>query len=162
MLPGSGDLPSFTAVNNSSPKVPLGANITVTPTYTFNGVSCVGDATSFTITVLPKITLAPIKDEVVCTGSLVPEYTPVSDEGANNGSTVRYQWTVSGSGIDLVGGNGNKVPAYTTRNTGTADLVATITVTPQYIFGGKTCDGTPVSYTVTTKSATPNASAAPM
>ena len=158
---GSGDLPSFTAVNNSSPKVPLGANITVTPTYTFNGVSCVGNATSFTITVLPKITLAPIKDEVVCTGSLVPEYTPVSDEGANNGSTVRYQWTVSGSGIDLAGGNGDKVPAYTTRNTGTTDLVATITVTPQYIFGGKTCDGTPVSYTVTTKSATPDASAGP-
>lgn len=50
---GSGNLPSFTAVNNGS--TPVTATITVTPVYEGAGISCPGAARSFTITVNPFV-----------------------------------------------------------------------------------------------------------
>jgi gliding motility-associated-like protein len=154
---GTGALPSFTATNTTNPKVPLSGNITVTPTYTGGGISCNGTPVIFKITILPTITINPIANAVVCTGTTIPSLTPVHDAGAFAGSAITYAWTVTGTGINLANGSGASIPAYTALNAGTTDLVATITVTPKYSFGGKTCDGTPVAYTVSVKPGAPPA-----
>jgi PKD repeat protein len=143
------------------PKVPVVSTISVIPTYTNAGKSCAGAALSFTVTVLPLITISPVNNEVVCSGSTIPALTPVHDAGIFPGSSVAYGWTVSGTGISLVNGSGTAVPAFTTLNPGSTDLVATITLTPKYTFGARTCDGTPVSYTITVKPSTPSASGGP-
>jgi large repetitive protein len=158
---GSGGLPAFTALNGKTDKTPEAALITVTPTNTNNGLQCPGDAASFHIIVLPSISLQPIKGEVVCSGSTIPALTPTHNAGSAPGSSVAYSWTVSGSGISLVSGNSGFIPEFTTHNPGSSDLVAIITVTPQYSYSGKTCAGTPLPYTITVKPSTPTAHAGP-
>ncbi len=156
---GIGNIPSFNTTNTSAPKIPLVSNISVTPTFTANNVSCTGNTTSFTVTVLPSILLNAIPDTVVCTGTNIAAFTPINDAGIFSGSTVQYSWTVSGSGTNLTNGTGSQLPAFTTINNSGTDLVSVITITPKYSYAGKTCDGAPVSFSVTVKSATAAASA---
>lgn len=158
---GTGNIASFTTTNASNPKVPVTANIKVVPTFTANNLSCNGDTASFKIVVLPIITLLKNPDTTLCTGQSVPAYKPIPDTGTFAGIGVTYVWSVSGSGINLANGNGGQLPGYTTANPGTTDVTATITVTPRYTYAGKTCDGTPMSYSVTVKPATANANAGP-
>src|SRR5690606_28006265 len=53
------------------------------------------------------------------------------------------------------------IPSFITINNGTSDLVATVIVTPVFQFNGKNCEGELQSFTVTVKSATPDASGGP-
>ena len=155
---GNGNLPTFTATNNASPKAPMGATIVVTPTYTAGGVGCAGATDTFTITVLPQIAIAPIQDVEVCTGNAMAQVTPIIGEVPAVGS-ITYTWVVSGLGTTLVNGNGNSIPPFNTVNTGNTDLITTITVTPKYTYNGKTCDGTPEVYSIFVKPGTPPANA---
>ena len=50
---GDGDILSFTPTNTTN--APINATITVTPSHTYNGITCVGDPINFTITVRPSI-----------------------------------------------------------------------------------------------------------
>lgn len=154
---GTGTLPSFDAANTT--KSPITANISVTPTYTNNSVGCTGNATSFTITVLPTVTSNPINDTAVCTGVTIPSFTPTHDADNFPGSSVTYSWAVTGSGLSLTNGSGASIPSITTNNAGTNDLVATITITPVYNYGGSSCNGTPTSYKITIKPGTPKSNA---
>jgi hypothetical protein len=156
---GTGAIPSFTAVNNSSPKKAVVANITVTPVYTGGGVECPGTPVTFRITVLPTISIDLIPLVETCTGTAIAALTPKPDTAFYAGATVSYVWTVTGSGISLQSSSGTQIPGYGTENTGTSDLVATITVTPRYTLNNRTCDGQAVSYTVTVKPSTPPAAA---
>lgn len=157
---GNGNIASFTTANTTSPKVPVTANIKVAASFTANSVSCVGDTGTFKITILPAVAIVPkYPDTAVCTGQTIALYTPAVDTGAHAGASISYSWTVTGSGISLTNGSGASVPAYTATNTGTTDLIATVTVTPKYTLAGKTCDGGPMSYTITVKSATAGAAA---
>jgi hypothetical protein len=141
---GTGAIPSFTAVNNSSPKKAVVANITVTPVYTGGGVECLGTPVTFRITVLPTISIDLIPSVETCTGTAIAALTPKPDTAFYSGATVSYVWTVTGSGITLQGSSGAQIPGYGTENNGTSDLVATITVTPRYTLNNRTCNGQPV------------------
>jgi large repetitive protein len=154
-------LSTFTSANNSNPKQPITASITVAPTYTSGGVGCTGIADTFTITILPIIGITQPANEIVCTGSTIASLTPMHDAGTFTGSTVTCSWIVTGAGTSLVSGTGTSIPSYTVTNTGTTDLITNITITPKYSFSGKTCDGTPTSYTVTVKPGAPAANAGP-
>jgi gliding motility-associated-like protein len=149
--------PSFNAVNTT--KIPIAATISLTPTYINNSVGCTGSAISFTISVLPTISLSPITDVEVCTGVSIPSFIPAHDAAAFNGSSVTYSWTVTGSGISLTSGSGPTIPAINTNNPGITDLVATVTITPVYNYGATSCNGTSTSYKITTKPGTPKSNA---
>ncbi|WP_162276847.1 PKD domain-containing protein [Mucilaginibacter pedocola] len=155
---GAGNIPSFVTANTG--KTPITANITVTPIYTSGGESCPGTPLVFKITILPTITLASLPGQTVCTGSLNPAVIPVHDAAAFAGSSVSYSWN-SNAPIGISNGSGSQVPSFTATNTGTADRIATITVTPEYNYQGMICSGTPVSYTVTVYAAPTTAQAGP-
>jgi large repetitive protein len=158
---GTGNLPQFTAVNNNTAMIPETAQISVVPTLTANGLGCTGVAVNFNIAVLPLLSIQTIGDTTVCSGATVNAKTPVHNAGTFAGGTVSYRWTVSGSGIDLSSGSGNVIPSFTTRNTGTSNLVATITVVPVYNYGAGACDGNATPYSVTVQPTTPVANAGP-
>ncbi|WP_131538490.1 PKD domain-containing protein [Pedobacter nototheniae] len=143
---GTGNLPSFTTQNTS--KTPIEANITVTPTYTAGGKTCVGTAINFKITVLPTININPIVDITTCTGSMVNAITLTNDADAFVGSTISYSWTALPA-IGLSAGSGTQIPAFTAVNNSATPITATVTVTPQYIYNGKNCTGTPLTYKIT-------------
>jgi hypothetical protein len=131
---GTGDIPSFTAINNGT--APVVATITVTPSA--NG--CTGTPSTFTITVNPAPTVNPVANVAYCNGAttaVIPFSSPVS------GTT--FTWTNSDPSIGLAASGTGDIPSFTATNAGSAPVVATITVTPS----ASTCPGVPLTFTIT-------------
>ena len=116
---GTGDISSFTAT--SSAVAPIVGNITVTPVYTYNDVSCTGTAETFSITVNPSpLVNFSEADQVIVTGettTAVDLTSPTTD--------VTFAWTVSVptgiTGVTTLTGTDN-IPAETLINSTTAPL----------------------------------------
>ncbi|RYY86719.1 MAG: PKD domain-containing protein, partial [Chitinophagaceae bacterium] len=116
---GSGDVPSFTAINTTNTAII--ATITVTPAST----TCSGPSRTFTITVNPTPPINAGADQIICNSSSVTMaavlapgttgvwqqipssnttiVTPSSPTSVINGlvpnATYQFQWTVTGTGI---------------------------------------------------------------
>jgi subtilisin-like proprotein convertase family protein len=137
---GTGNIPSFTAVNNGG--TPIVSTVTVTPSYFNGGTSCAGTPTTFTYTVNPTPTVNAVAGQIFCAGSL----STVNFSGNATGTV--YSWTNSNTAIGLdASGTGNL--SFTPTNTGTTPIIATITVTPSFTNAGVTCTGTPRTFTIT-------------
>ena len=142
---GTGDISSFTAT--SSAVAPIVGNITVTPVYTYNDVSCTGTAETFSITVNPSpLVNFSENDQVITTGETT---TAVDLTSPTTG--VTFAWTVSVptgiTGVTTLTGTDN-IPAETLINstTGPLDVVYTAIATGDVGFD---CEGLPTDYTVT-------------
>ncbi|MBK8522074.1 MAG: hypothetical protein IPL54_14805 [Chitinophagaceae bacterium] len=135
---GTGNIPSFTATNNTT--APITATITVTPSST----GCGGLPVSFTITVNPTPAVNAIANQTLCAGAATAAVT-ISGPVAN---TV-YTWTNNNTTIGLgVSGIGN-IPSFVTVNPTINPVTATITVTPTFTNGGISCSGPTQSFTIT-------------
>ena len=142
---GTGDISSFTAT--SSAVAPIVGNITVTPVYENNGVSCTGTAETFSITVNPSpLVNFSEADQVIVTGETT---TAVDLTSPTTG--VTFAWTVSVptgiTGVTTLTGADN-IPAETLINSTTQplDVVYTAIATGDVGFD---CEGLPTDYTVT-------------
>ncbi|MBK8608710.1 MAG: hypothetical protein IPL84_01830 [Chitinophagaceae bacterium] len=156
--PLTGNIPSFTAINNGT--APVVATITVTPSYTNGGVTCTGSPKTFTITVNPTPQVTVPANAVVCNGTLQPTGTYNFTTTATGGVTT-YAWSNNNINIGLGGtGTGNSLPTFTATNTTNAPITGTITVTATYTNGGVSCTGPSNSFTITVNP-TPNATATP-
>ncbi|MEO7307598.1 MAG: PKD-like domain-containing protein, partial [Ferruginibacter sp.] len=141
---GNGDIASFTAINTGTS--PVIATITVTPTFTNDGVSCPGTSKTFTITVNPTGQVNQPANQTLCNGSST---TTVVFTSNNTGGTTTYAWTNNTTSIGLAAsGNGN-IPSFVAVNTGTSPVIATITVTPTFSNGGVNCPGASKTFTIT-------------
>jgi gliding motility-associated-like protein len=137
---GTGQVPSFTAVNTSS--VPVTATITVTPVFTGSGVSCSGPVQSFTITVNPTPIVNDPSDVVVCANSSTSAVV-------FSGTGTSYSWTNNTSGIGLGSNGTGNINSFTAINGGITPVVATITVTPDFTGGSASCPGIAQTFTIT-------------
>ncbi len=141
---GSGNIASFNAVNTTT--APLVATITVTPSYTNAGVTCVGTPSTYTYTVNPTATINAVTSQVICNASPT---TAVTFSSPTTGGTIAYNWTNNTPSIGLAASGSGNIASFNAVNIGTAPVVATITVTPSYTNAGVTCVGTPITYTYT-------------
>ena len=137
---GLGQIPSFVATNNSL--ITQLAIIEVTPT----NFGCAGTPDTLIFTVLPVATVVDPIDQVLCAN--LPT-APVIFVGSH--SNTVYNWSSStiplGSSIGL-GINGNlDIPSFIGQNSGTSDIVSTITVTPSL----NGCLGIQQTFTITIK-----------
>jgi len=140
---GTGDIASFAAVNNSTS--PVTATITVTPTYTNEGISCDGPEETFTITVNPTAQVDDPQDQIICNG----ETTSVEFTTQNTGGTTTYAWTNDTPSIGLADlGTGN-IASFAGVNEGTSPVVANLTVTPTFTENGISCTGPAETFTIT-------------
>ena len=137
---GTGQIPSFTAVNTSS--VPATATISVTPVFTGSGLSCSGPAQSFTITVNPTPIVNDPSDLVVCANSSTSAVV-------FSGTGTSYSWTNNTPGIGLGSNGTGNINSFTAINPGITPVVATITVTPDFTGGSASCPGIAQSFTIT-------------
>jgi hypothetical protein len=135
---GTGNLPSFTAINTGTSAVV--ATISVTPVYTGSGITCTGAAQSFTITVNPTTTMNPVDNAAYCAGQVADAIVFSSSVQG-----VTYRWTSDNTTIGLGGSGTGNIAPFTTINSGTVPVIATITVTP-YI---DNVAGNPVTFTIT-------------
>jgi len=137
---GTGNIPSFTAINTGSTMVT--ANITVTPT----AAGCPGTPKSFTIRVNPTPNVVRPADQTLCNNAVT---NAVGFSSSVTGTI--FVWTNNNPSIGLAAtGNGN-IPAFRAVNTGTVPVTATITVTAT----ATGCSGNPESFTITVNP-TPN------
>ncbi|MFN5441938.1 MAG: beta strand repeat-containing protein, partial [Flavobacteriia bacterium] len=137
---GTGTIPAFTATNTTN--APVTATITVTPTYTNNGVTCTGTAVTYTITVNPTPTVNAITSQSLCAGA---NTTAVTFASTFNVSGTTYNWTNSNTSIGLAASGTGDIAAFTATNTTNANITGTITVTPT----ANGCNGTAQTFTIT-------------
>ena len=138
---GDGVVPSFTATNLTT--APIVATITVTPTSEINSKTCPGEDKTFTITINPTAQVDKPTDQVVCNA----EDVSVVFNTQNTLGSTSYSWT---SDIEIGAGlSGNDNMNFTATNSTTAPVEATITVTPEFEFDGKVCDGEDEIFTIT-------------
>ena len=136
---GTGDIPAFTASNSGSSTV--SSTITIVP----SAFGCTGAASTITITVKPVPTLNSVAGQTVCANTST---TPILYSGtAIADSPTYYNWTNSDATINLPSiGTGN-IPAFIAHNTGTSNVISTVTVTPV----ANSCAGSPQSFSMTVK-----------
>ena len=83
-------------------------------------------------------------DQTICSGSYTaPVFT--------GGTVTVYRWTNSNTSIGLAASGTGDLPTFTAANSGSANNVATITVTPEYDNSGVICYGTAQTFTITVK-----------
>jgi len=139
---GTGNIPSFTAINTGT--APVVASIVVTPTYTNGLVDCIGTSRTFSITVNPTGQVVQPSDQIVCAGIV----TTVTFSTDNTSGATTYGWTNTNSTVGLaLNGSGNI--SFTAANSTTVPVVATITVTPTFSNGGTNCQGPSKIFTIT-------------
>jgi hypothetical protein len=85
-------------------------------------------------------------DQVVCNGNPTAAVT----FGTNRtGGATTYAWTNNNTSIGLAASGTGNIASFTATNAGTAPVIATITVTPTFTNGGKSCSGTTQTFTIT-------------
>jgi hypothetical protein len=164
------DNPAVTGIANSGTgnisgsltnptNIPITVTFTVTPSYTNAGVTCTGTPVTATVVVNPIPTVNAVANQVVCNGAPTTAVTFTGAVTAPPGTV--YNWTNSAPSIGLAASGTGNIASFNAINTGTAPVVATITVTPTYTNAGTTCTGTPITFTITVNP-TPTVTAAPI
>ncbi|NBO62242.1 MAG: hypothetical protein EBU82_15020, partial [Flavobacteriia bacterium] len=136
---GNNSVAPFTGMNATN--AVASSTVTVTPVF-FQGISCPGQAQTFTYYVLPIPSVAPINNQSYCPQVAVPA-TPI------NGSGTSYNWTNSNTAIGLVASGSNTVNAFNATNPGTQPLIGNVVITPIFTFQGQSCNGPQGGYSVT-------------
>lgn len=140
---GTGDIPSFTAINNGS--FPITATINVTPIYDNGGIKCNGQTETFVITVNPTAQVTQPTNVTVCDGNIT---SAITFGTTNTGGTTTYSWINNTPSIGITSGNGN-ILSFTATNIGATPIIATFTVTPSFNKGSTNCTGPAKTFTVT-------------
>ena len=141
---GSSNISSFTALNTTT--APIVSTITVTPTFTNGSVSCDGPSKTFTITVNPVGQVNATSNQIVCAGTNTSAVTFTTN---NTGGTTTYAWTNSATGMGLASSGSGDIGGFAATNSTSAPIVATITVTPTFTNGSRSCDGPSKTFTIT-------------
>ena len=145
LLPnGVGSSTSFTAINTSNQ--PVVAVITVTPTFSYAGLSCDGTPKQFTITVNPSGQVNNTLNQILCNGGLA---SGIRFSTTNTGGTTIYQWSNSNPSIGMAAFGFNDIDSFRVINNGNSPVVAVIQVIPTFSNAGKFCVGTPSSFSIT-------------
>jgi hypothetical protein len=138
---GTGDIASFTATNSGSTAVT--ATITVTPHFTGGNVDCPGPSESFKIIVNPTPVVNAVTNQVICNDN------PTSLVSFSGAGATGFTWTNDNTSIGLAASGTGNIASFTTSNTGSAPVTATITVTPHFVGNNVDCPGVPKTFTIT-------------
>ena len=141
---GDGNIPSFASVNTSFASIV--ANITVTPTYTNNGISCDGPSEIFIITVNPTAEVVEISNQILCNQEISEA---VSFSTVNTDGVTSYSWTNDNTTTGLAASGSGNISAFTVSNSFNNAIVSNITVTPTYTNNGISCDGPSETFSIT-------------
>ncbi|MGF1587445.1 MAG: hypothetical protein ACFCUM_19165, partial [Bacteroidales bacterium] len=141
---GSGNIASFNGINTGT--APITASITVTPTFSNGGENCTGTPETFTITVNPTAQVNDPADQALCNGAPV---TAVNFSTNRTVGTTTYSWTNSNTTIGLAASGSGNIASFNAINNGSAPVIATISVTPTFTYGGESCTGTAEDFTIT-------------
>jgi uncharacterized protein (TIGR02145 family) len=130
----------------STTSEPQVSTITVTPVLTFQGQTTTGPPETFTVTVNPRGQVDPIADITLNDGEAVQ---PIIFSTSNISGTTTYTWTNSTSSLGLSASGSGNIPEFIVNNSSATPIVGIIIVTPTFTNGGISCEGPPISFTIT-------------
>ena len=132
---GTGNIPSFKALNPGS--TPIIATISITPTIN----ECPGTIRTFTITVNPSPDDLIVTDKEFCNGVNTGSISFSSSVAATT-----YSWTNSNTSIGLTNSSGTgNISSFVAKNTGNTPISSIISVTPK----ANNCIGQIKSFNIT-------------
>ncbi len=144
----SGSIGPLTALNATN--APVTTTITLVPNvYEYPGPPsgafiCSTTPQYVTVTINPTPTVNAISNQVVCNNAAT---SAVNFSGFVPGTV--YNWVNNTPSIGLAASGTGNIGSFTAINAGTVPVTATITVTPSYTNAGRTCTGTPKTFTIT-------------
>uniref|UniRef100_UPI004049803D PKD-like domain-containing protein n=1 Tax=Fluviicola sp. TaxID=1917219 RepID=UPI004049803D len=142
---GTDLIPTFTAVNTGS--VPITATISATPFFTLNNITCSGNPINFNFTVNPSGQVNQVLDLIACNGDSVQA---LNFSSLNSGGVNTFSWVNNNNTTGLVsGGVTSATPAFIGQNSANQANISTVTVTPTFSNLGVSCQGTPISFSIT-------------
>ena len=125
-------------VSNALPAASGTYSVTVTDV---NGCTA-SSSTVVTVNTTPSVNNP--SDQTVCSGASTSGIT-------YTGTGTSYTWINNNTSIGLAASGTGDIASFTATNSGIAQVVATITVTPHFTNGGITCDGLAKTFTITVK-----------
>ncbi len=140
---GTGNIGPFTAINPGlGPEV---ATIVVTPYFDNGGTACAGTPETFTITVNPAGHVYATNNQEVCNGGGVF----LMFASGNTGGSTSFTWTNDNPSIGLSGNGSGDLINFAATNSGYSPITGNITVTPSFTNLGVTCEGSPMTFSIT-------------
>ena len=109
-----------------------------------NAQGCAGLPQSVVVTVNTAPNVNDLPDLTACNGGSIAS---INFTGSVPGTV--YSWTNDNTAIGLAASGTGNIAPFNVINIGTTPIVATITVTPSFTNGGRTCTGTPQIFTIT-------------
>jgi large repetitive protein len=137
---GSGNNISQTLTNTSNEKAVV--RYTITPA----SGTCIGLPIVQDIEVNPSGQVNQPVNQRHCAGASVPQL--VFSTSRSDGITT-YSWTNSNTAIGLTAAGSGNLPAFTATNSSLGPITATIQVIPVYSNNDSSCEGAPVTFTIT-------------
>ena len=137
---GSGTIIAQTLVNANPP--PSTITYHVTPAIG----TCTGTPSDVVVTVNPGGEVDQPASQYVCNNSIT---TPVNFTTTNLIGTTTFTWTNNNTTIGLAASGSGNIGAFTSKNSGTSPVIATIIVTPDFDNAGVICDGATKTFTIT-------------
>ncbi|MBK8955134.1 MAG: T9SS type A sorting domain-containing protein [Saprospiraceae bacterium] len=111
---------------------------------------------SQSVVVNPVPTVNAVTNRFLCVGQTS---TAIVFTGSPAGTVFNWTRTPEAIGLAVTSGSGS-VPAFVGTNAGTTPLTSTFTVTPVFANSGRSCPGTPITFTITVNP-TPTVNAIP-
>jgi gliding motility-associated-like protein len=136
---GSGDILSFIATNSTL--TPIVGDITITPAFVLNNVTCLGPTNNFTITVNPTPIVDALPDVVFCN---------LQNTNAINftGNATTYDWTNNNTATGLNASGDTFVPGFVATNPTNFPIQSVVTVLPSFDGVSGACAGLPVDFII--------------
>jgi gliding motility-associated-like protein len=134
---GTGNIAAFNAVNNGN--AAIFAQVTITPTFIQNAVSCPGSPQSYTYQINPTPSVTNPGSQYVCAGA--------NTQLLNfTGTGTSYQWSAANTAIGIGANGTNSIPAFIGQNATNAVVSSQVTVTPIFT-QGISCSGSNQTFT---------------
>ena len=112
-----------------------------------NDGSCSLTSDCALVNINPSAQVNQVDDITVNSGETTQ---PIVFSTSNTSGTTTYTWIIDNISIGVSSSSGiGDVPAFTAINTSTTPIVGTIIVTPTFTNGGISCEGPPMSFTIT-------------
>ncbi len=134
---GTGNIPSFTPINNSLTTEHI--NFYATPISQFG---CIGMLDTFTVSVLPCLTVDAVPNIERCNGEYLNEIV-------FSGNANSFNWTNSNINNGLAPTGIGNIPDMIVNNPGNTSITSQVTVSPYYIWQGMSCTGAAETFNLT-------------
>ena len=136
---GTGNIPSFTPINNSLTTEHI--NFYATPTSQFG---CIGMPDTFTVSVLPcDIFVDPVSNIAVCNGSNINAIT-------FTGNATSFSWVNTNFTTGIPTSGTASLPGTTLSNNTNQTVTSQIIVIPEYSYGSIGCTGNTMTFDIST------------